>query len=130
MKRGSVVTGPADAEHRSLHSWHVLIRMSALRYKVRNASVHYHYPHSPGLAEGILGRLSSAIRSRLVCANALPIDPRVMLVFACFCLLLGCGGRLGGEGGGGGGLVSFCLTTSITEQSLEWQCYSLLVVLH
>ena len=36
----------------------------------------------------------------LVLANALPIDPRVMLVFACFCLLLSCcvlgGGAVGG----------------------------------
>ena len=52
---------------------------------------------------------------RVVLANALPIDPRVMLVFAVLSAS-GCGGRLRCWGGGGG-LVSFCLTTSITEQS-------------
>ena len=42
----------------------------------------------------------SSSQHKVVCANALPIDPRVMLVFVCF---------WGVEGG----------TTSITEQSLE-----------
>ena len=47
---------------------------------------------------------------RLVSANALPIDPRVMFVFACFCLLLVC---LGGGEGVGLGLVSFFLSDDI-----------------
>ena len=82
MKRGSVVTGPADAEHRSLHSWHVLIRMSALRYKVMQAyTITIRTPP-------VLQRVFLAIS---------------VLVFACFCLLLGCGGRLGGGGRGWAG---------------------------
>ena len=103
MKRGSVVTGPADAEHRSLHSWHVLIRMSALRYKVMQAyTITIRTPP-------VLQRVFLAISVRLSARDLFALThyqlTRVLCLFllVLLCLLLGSAGAVGGLGGGGGG---------------------------